>query len=946
MLTIRGELDLDFHTLFMLTPIITPEGILTLEGVAESSAERKLAAGDGAGEWLALLAGDLLTAELEPSFRWLREWGSRFFTRLCQTKDVAQVAVPGAEERTAFLNAMPPFIGAEQVSIETLETWWKDLAAHVAARAVDGVEAWLREECPAWHVVGRVSFHLAENKADTQRPFAFLATFTEKLSATGQPQHLPLARALQLYAGQKDQTALNALLEPVRLAAEQSKLLREWLESKRLFQPMAMSPQEAYRVLRETAVFQACGIVMKLPDWWQAGKTSRPTVAVTIDAPKKTSLHAHSMLSFKIEQSLDGEPLTPAELEKLLSADTGLVSLRGKWVEVDGEKLQQVMAHWKRVQNAAGDGAIGFLDGMRLLAGFGEAKTAAEGDVAEFVPEWSTVLAGEKIAEVLQQLQKPAEADPPPNLRATLRPYQRQGFAWLKSMTRMGLGACLADDMGLGKTLQVIALLLAKKGELQDHSTHAPHLTSPRGGEGPEMDLAPHSGSLAPRSGERARVRGTAMTRNAPALLIVPASLIGNWKAEVAKFAPDLRLFIAHPSQTDRDTLDLAAKHPSEALSGFDVMLTTYQLLQKTPAWLSHAWSLFILDEAQAIKNSGSGSAKAVKALQAPARIALTGTPVENRPGDLWSLFDFLNPGLLGGTTSFAEAVKRCAKSTAGYAPLRRLVRPYILRRMKTDRRIITDLPDKIELKAFCGLTKRQATIYAKLVDQLAKMLADKEMEPIKRQGLVLGFLLKFKQVCNHPSHWNGDGAWSPADSGKFARLAEICTELAEKRERALIFTQFAETCDPLARYLSTVFGREGLILHGGTSVKKRPQLVEAFQQPGGPPFMVISVKAGGTGLNLTAASHVIHFDRWWNPAVENQATDRAFRIGQQRNVIVHKFICQGTIEQRIDSLIDEKMSLAHELIGEGSGAEKMLTDMSSEELLDFVKLDVSAVAA
>ena len=883
----------------MLTPLITPEGILITEGEAANSSEKQLVQADSAAALFRRLATDLLTTELDTPWRWLREISRLFLTRLCQTKDLTKVPPLSAEEKASLIATVPPFPGAEHLTPEVLERWWNDLAAHIAQLATQGVEAWLREECPAWHVVGRVSFHLAENKTDTQRPFAFLATFTEKLSATGQPQHLPLARALQLYAGQKDQTALNALLEPVRLAADKSKLLREWLESKRLFQPMAMSPQEAYRVLRETAVFQECGIIMKLPDWWKAGKTSRPTVAVTIDAPKKTSLHAGTLLSFKIEQSLDGEPLTPAELEKLLSADTGLVSLRGKWVEVDGEKLQQVMAHWKRVQNATGEGGIGFLDGMRLLAGFGEAKTAAEGEVAEFVPEWSTLIAGEKLAEVLQKLQNPEEASPPENLRATLRPYQRLGFAWLKFMTQLGLGACLADDMGLGKTVQVIALLLAKKAD----------------------------------EGVRA-----------PALLIVPASLIGNWKAEVAKFAPDLRLFIAHPSQTDRERLTLAATHPAEALRGFDVMLTTYQFLQKTDAWLSHAWSMVILDEAQAIKNSGSGSAKAVKAVQAPVRIALTGTPVENRPGDLWSLFDFLNPGLLGGSAAFADAVKHCAKSNEGYAPLRRLVRPYILRRMKTDRRIISDLPDKIELKAFCGLTKRQATIYAKLVDQLAKMLADKEMVPIKRQGLVLGFLLKFKQVCNHPSHWNGDGAWSPADSGKFARLAEICGELAEKRERALIFTQFQETCDPLARYLSTVFGLEGLILHGGTSVKKRPELVEAFQQPGGPPFMVISVKAGGTGLNLTAASHVIHFDRWWNPAVENQATDRAFRIGQKQNVIVHKFVCQGTIEQRIDALIDEKMSLAQDLIGDGSGAEKLLTDMSSEELLNFVKLDVSAV--
>lgn len=882
----------------MLVPVITPEGILTLEGQADNTVERQLAATGGAGALLCLLAAGLHTAELEPPFRWLREWARQFFTRLCQTKDAASVSVPPVAERVAFMVAAPPFAGVEYLTPEVLERWWLGLADHTTQAATNGIEAWLREECPAWHVVGRVTFHLAENKTDTQRPFAFLATFTEKLSASGQPQHLPLARALQLYSGQKDQTALNALLEPVRMAAEKSKLLREWLETRRLFQPMAMSPQEAFRVLRETAVFQESGIVMKLPDWWRSGKGPRPAVSVTIDAPKKTSLHAGTLLSFKMAASLDGEPLTDAEWEKLLSADTGLVSLRGKWIEVDGALLQQVMEHWKKVQNATGEGGIGFLDGMRLLAGFDPRQQAAEEESTEMVHDWSDIVAGKNLAQLLDQMRDPTEAAPPPNLHATMRPYQLKGFAWLQFMTRLGLGACLADDMGLGKTIQVIALLLAKKAD----------------------------------KGVRA-----------PALLVVPASLVGNWKAEVAKFAPDLKLFIAHPSQTSREMLDLAVKHTAEALRGCDAMLTTYQFLQRTEAWQVHPWSVVILDEAQAIKNPGSASTKAVKRLQASTRIALTGTPVENRPGDLWSLFDFLNPGLLGGSGAFADAVKRCAKSNEGFAPLRRLVKPYILRRMKTDKSIITDLPDKIETKAFCGLTKRQATIYAKLVDQLAKMLADKDMEPIKRQGLVLGFLLKFKQICNHPSHWNGDGAWNPEDSGKFTRLAEICSELAERRERALIFTQFAETCDPLARFLTTVFGREGLILHGGTSVKKRPELVEAFQQPGGPPFMVISVKAGGTGLNLTAASHVIHFDRWWNPAVENQATDRAFRIGQKKNVFVHKFVCQGTIEERIDSLIEEKMGLAHDLIGDGAGAEKLLTAMSSEELLSFVALDVNS---
>lgn len=883
----------------MLSPLLTPESVLVCEGDAVSAQEKKMVQAGHESALFTLLATDLLTAELDPPWRWLREFAQQFLTRLCQTKDAFAVALPSVEERDAMIASAPPFAGAEYLSAAVLERWWQELAGHIASIAKEGVETWLREECPAWHVVGRVTFHLAENKTDTQRPFAFLATFTEKLSATGQPQHLPLARALQLYAGQKDPMALNALLSPVRLAAEKSKLLREWLETKRLFQPMAMSPEEAYRVLRDTAVFQESGIIMKLPDWWRSGKGPRPAVSVTIDAPKKTSLHAGSLLSFKIQHSLDGDPLTPEEWEKLLSSDTGLVSLRGKWVEVDGAQLQQVMAHWQKVQHAAGEGGIGFLDGMRLLAGFDPRQLAAEDESAEQVHVWSDIVAGKSLAQMLEQMRDPTAASPPPNLRATMRPYQLKGFAWLQFMTRLGLGACLADDMGLGKTIQVIALLLARQQEVKT-----------------------------------------------PALLVVPASLVGNWRAEVKKFAPDLNLFIAHPSVTSREGLDFAVKHTSEALRGCDAMLTTYQFLQRTEAWQAHPWSVVILDEAQAIKNPGSASTKAVKRLQATTRIALTGTPVENRPGDLWSLFDFLNPGLLGGSAAFADAVKRCGKSSEGFAPLRRLVKPYILRRMKTDRSIITDLPDKIETKAFCGLTKRQATIYAKLVDQLAKMLNDKDMEPIKRQGLVLGFLLKFKQICNHPSHWNGDGAWNPEDSGKFTRLAEICSELAERRERALIFTQFQETCDPLARFLASVFGREGLILHGGTSVKKRPQLVEAFQQPGGPPFMVISVKAGGTGLNLTAASHVIHFDRWWNPAVENQATDRAFRIGQKKNVFVHKFVCQGTIEERIDALIEEKMRLSNDLISDGSGAEKLLTDMSSDELLSFVTLDVNAALA
>jgi SNF2 family DNA or RNA helicase len=370
-----------------------------------------------------------------------------------------------------------------------------------------------------------------------------------------------------------------------------------------------------------------------------------------------------------------------------------------------------------------------------------------------------------------------------------------------------------------------------------------------------------------------------------------------------------------------------------------DVVVTSYGMLLRQEWLLKIRWQLAVLDEAQAIKNPAARQTKAVKRLQADARIALTGTPVENRLSDLWSLFDFLCPGLLGTQAKFKDFAKKLGdRQENRYAPLRSLVQPYILRRLKTDRRIIDDLPEKVEVRAFCGLSKRQAAIYAKLVQELAETL--KKVDGMQRRGLVLAYLMRFKQLCNHPSQLLGDGRYLAEDSGKFARLAEICEEIASRQEKALIFTQFREMTEPLAGFLGRVFGRPGLVLHGGTAVKSRKAIVDQFQRDDGPPFFVLSLKAGGTGLNLTAASHVIHFDRWWNPAVENQATDRAFRIGQQRNVLVHKFVCRGTIEERIDALIDEKRQLAADLL-EG-GAEKMLTEMSDAELIRFVSLDVA----
>jgi non-specific serine/threonine protein kinase len=528
---------------------------------------------------------------------------------------------------------------------------------------------------------------------------------------------------------------------------------------------------------------------------------------------------------------------------------------------------------------------------MRLLAG---APADLREDDPETSREWSLVQPGKWLAALLENLRTPAQlkaATPGKTLKAPLRPYQQEGVNWLWLLSQLGLGACLADDMGLGKTMQVISVLLILKKKRPDR----------------------------------------------PSLLVLPASLIGNWKTELERYAPALHSLYFHSSQLDKNAMDAVANDIA-GLKNVDIVVTTYGTLMRQEWLQEQAWQLLVLDEAHAIKNPAARQSKAVKNLKAKSRIALTGTPVENRLSDLWSLFDFLNPGLLGSATRFKRFVKSLSERESDqYAPLRNLVAPYILRRLKTDRSIISDLPEKTEVPPYCGLSKVQAAQYQQAVNQMAGAIEN--LEGIKRNGLVLSYLLRFKQICNHPSQLLGDDEYDPKKSGKFQRLAELCEEIASRQEKLLVFTQFREMTAPLASFLAEQFGRPGLVLHGGTAVKQRQKLVEHFQDEQGPPFFVLSLKAGGTGLNLTQASHVIHFDRWWNPAVENQATDRAFRIGQKKNVLVHKFICQGTIEEKIDALINEKTALANDLLK--GGADTLLTEMDNEALLNLVSLDI-----
>jgi non-specific serine/threonine protein kinase len=865
----------------------------------------------GRGRGVLHLGAREVGTELHPTLSYWRDIGQAFVSRTCGALDPTaprSLVVPdlAPDELETYAQSAPPMQGAELITPTLLGEVWSDIGEALAAEAArysGGVQSYLKKQSSVWNVVGRVCLHLAENKRDPLFPFAFIATYVHKVSNQARPQHLPLGRALKEYAGARNRQKLLALLSPLSRAASRSELIRELVDSGDIYHPLSWTPADAHRFLCEIALYEQAGLVVRMPDWWSAKDRPRPMVSVSVGGKAPSKLGMDALLDFDVKLTLDGKKLSKKEIEELLAASDGLVLIKGKWVEVDRAKLSEVLDQWRDVQKKAQAGGVSFGEAMRMLAGaqIDGGDHGADGDNAaddaadnadDARPEWSEVIAGKWLSSRLDALRSPelrAEIEAGAGLDAELRPYQKVGVQWLTTLRGLGLGGCLADDMGLGKTIQVLGVL-----------------------------------SMSRRNKEK----GTD-------LLVVPASIVDNWRLEIERFAPDLKVLIAHPSHIPSPELK---KLPKKRVNAHHAVITTYGTAMRT-AWMKeYSWRNVILDEAQAIKNPGAKQTRAVKAMKSTWRLALTGTPVENRIGDLWSIFDFLNPGLLGSAKAFNRLCKSMASGKA-YAPLRRLVGPYILRRLKTDKKVISDLPDKTEVNAHCFLSKRQAALYKQSVDDMKKAL--EEPEGIKRRGVVLAFLMRFKQICNHPSQWLGDGGYEPADSGKLLRLRELCESIAARQDKVLVFTQFREMTGPLAGFLGEVFGRSGLVLHGGTPVKKRQGLVKTFQEDDRVPFMVLSLKAGGIGLNLTAASHVIHFDRWWNPAVENQATDRAFRIGQKKNVLVHKFVCRGTIEERIDELIASKQNLSDEILSKG--AESTLTEMSNEELMSIVSLDLSS---
>jgi hypothetical protein len=650
---------------------------------------------------------------------------------------------------------------------------------------------------------------------------------------------------------------------------------------------VALDTRGALHFLKETGPLLAgAGFGVQLPDWVRRSRlglklTTRSRATVATGSASAPTFSLADLVDFRYELAVGDQTLDPAELAELARLKVPLVRLRGQWVELDERHLKAALAFLER----RGSGEMTAADALSVGLGNG----AVELPVIEVdADDWLGDLLSGQADRRIEPMATPA------SFHGELRPYQERGLAWLSFLGGLGLGAVLADDMGLGKSPQTLALLQA------------------------ERDTGTGTG---------------------PTLLICPMSLVGNWQHEAARFTPGLAIHVHHGS--DR----LAGPELATAVAAADLVITTYGVATRDRAALAQVpWARVVCDEAQNIKNAGTRQAQAVRAIPAASRIALTGTPVENRLTELWSILEFTSPGLLGPAERFrrqyAIPIERNADAEATDR-LRRLTAPFILRRLKTDKAVIADLPDKLEMKVWCNLTTEQASLYQATVDDMMGRI--EAAEPgIERRGLVLATMAKLKQVCNHPAHLLGDGSRLDGRSGKLARLEETCDEIIEAGEKALCFTQYAEFGRMLQPYLAARLGCAVYFLHGGTAKKRRDEMVAEFQSAGEPAVFLLSLKAGGTGLNLTAASHVIHVDRWWNPAVEDQATDRAFRIGQRRDVQVRKFVCVGTVEERIDQMIEDKKALAEAIIGTG---EAWLTELSVADLRRVVELSPDAVS-
>ncbi|MDB9528269.1 DEAD/DEAH box helicase [Oscillatoria sp. CS-180] len=690
--------------------------------------------------------------------------------------------------------------------------------------------------------------------------------------------------------GQVVQTPQETLLAGLGRAARFSDIIRESLQQQRPIR-VALDPAQTFVFLKATVErLRDAGFGVLLPPGLASqAQDNRLGIQVQAEAPNRKQrqrLGLKSLLNVEWELSLAGKKLSQKDFEKLVAQETPLIEIDGQWVELRPQDIRTARDFFKRRNDPI---ELSVEDALRLSTG--------DTQVIDKLPVVKFEAAGmlqDLISTLTEGNQTLKPVTEPEGFTGKLRPYQARGVSWLSFLEQWGLGACLADDMGLGKTIQLIGFLLTLR----------------------EQDLL-----------------------DAPVLLVCPTSVLGNWEREIHKFGPALKVLMHHGDKRSH-----AAAFARKAKSA-NIVLTSYALAQRDLKDFERVdWLGIVLDEAQNIKNPDAKQSKAVRQIDAQFRIALTGTPVENRLAELWSIMDFLNPGYLGPKNffqrRFATPIERYG-DTASLSTLRSLVQPFILRRLKTDRTIIQDLPEKLEMTVFCGLSREQAQLYQASVEKAMKSI--EAAEGVQRRGQILGLLTKLKQVCNHPAQFlDEEGLVAAGRSGKLSRFDEMVAELLDEGDRALIFTQFAEWGKRLQAHLERIFKQETLFLYGSTSKNKREEMVDRFQHdPSGPRLFILSLKAGGVGLNLTRANHVFHFDRWWNPAVENQATDRAFRIGQTKNVQVHKFVCNGTLEEKIHDMIESKKALSEQVVGAG---EQWLTELDTDSLRNLLLLDRDAV--
>jgi superfamily II DNA or RNA helicase len=689
-----------------------------------------------------------------------------------------------------------------------------------------------------------------------------------------------------------------------RLKEPQEKLLTGLGYAARFFKPieralkraapegLRLSADEAFHFLRDCApLLEESGFGVLVPPWWHRSGARlglRARLSPVSDGVSQGMMSLEGLVKYRWDLALGGHSLSKEEFETLVALKSPLVQLRGEWVRLDPEQVDAALKFFARQDHET---EIGLPEALQVGLGGVEEIEGLQVEDVDFdgwLRTWFDQLSGDRKLETLPV---------PEGLHAQLRPYQQVGYSWLDFLRNAGLGACLADDMGLGKTIQTLALLRHDQ--------------------------------------EQGQLRG-------PVLLVCPTSVVSNWQKEAERFTPGLRVLI-HQGP-DR----LRGEAFAEELERTDMVVTSYALLRRDAEMLQDVeWYGVVLDEAQNIKNPEAKQSRLVYGLSAGFRLALTGTPVENRLGELWSIMRFLNPGYLGSRKAFSRRFARPIEreqDEGALQQLHKLTSPLVLRRLKSDPKVIQDLPEKQETKEYCQLGEEQASLYEAVVQDA--MLDLQDSEGIKRKGLVLSMLTKLKQICNHPAQFLHEGSGANGEvrrSGKMLRLLELLEETLSVGDRSLIFTQYREMGDLLETILSERFGASVQFIHGGTSAKRRSEMVRRFQEDdSGPALFILSLKAGGTGLNLTRANHVFHFDRWWNPAVEDQATDRAFRIGQKRNVQVHKFVCVGTLEEKIDAMIEQKKALAESVVGAGEG---WLTEFSNQELRDLVKLRREALA-